>query len=101
MKKMDTVLTLRLPGEDIDVINQFAEEYHKDKSTTVRELVEMGRVYAAIKQYAEGKISLGKAAKIAGLTIVEMMDLLTELGIKNKLDIEDYLEGKKTVAKLF
>ncbi len=101
MKKMDTIMSIRLPEEDIELINQFAIEMKKDKSTAVRELVEMGKLYFAINEYAQGKISLGKAAEKAGLTISEIMDLLTSLGIKNKLEINDYLESKKTTEKLF
>jgi predicted HTH domain antitoxin len=101
MKRMDNVMTIRLPKEDIEVINQIAKKTDKDKSTTVRELVELGRTYFAITQYKEGIISLGKAAEIAGLTISEMIDLLAKLGIKNSIELEDYLEGQKLAESLF
>ena len=39
-----------------------------------------GRVYFAIREYKEGKISIDKAAETAGLSIFEIMDQLTELG---------------------
>ena len=46
-------------------------------------------------------MSLGKAAKIAGLALSEMMDLLSSLGIKNKIELDEYLLSKKTAEKLF
>ncbi|MBI2176654.1 UPF0175 family protein [Candidatus Woesearchaeota archaeon] len=72
----------------------------KDKSTTVRELVELGKIYFAIKQYKEGKISIGKAAEIAGLSISETIDLFAELKIESNITMEDYLEGLKTAEEM-
>lgn len=98
--KMHSVMTLRLPEEDVKVIKDIATSEKKDKSTTVRELVKLGKIYLAILTYKEGKISIGKAAEIAGLTLSEMMDLFKKLGIKSQLDVEDYLEGKNVAEEL-
>jgi len=95
MKRMDNVMTVRLPKEDLEVVKQISIKNKKDKSTTVRELVELGKIYFALVQYREGKISIGKAAEIAGMTISEMMDLLSKLGIESNIQLEDYLEGQK------
>ena len=100
MKKMENVMTVRLPKEDLEAVNQISIETKKDKSTTVRELVELGKIYFAIMQYRERKISLGKAAEIAGLTISETMDLLSKLGIESNIELEDYLEGQKLADEL-
>ena len=99
MTKMENVMSVRLPKEDVRRVEEFAVTQKKDKSTAVRELVEMGRIYFAIQEYTEGRISIGKAAEGAGITLIDMMDLLTKFGIKNKVDIEDYLEGMKIVGK--
>ncbi len=101
MKRMNNIITVRLPKEDIDAIEEIAIATAKDKSTTLRDLVEQGKVYFAIKKYKEGKISLGKAAEIARISISEMIEILTELGIKSSLDVEDYLEGERTVENIF
>ncbi|HLC85735.1 MAG TPA: UPF0175 family protein [Candidatus Nanoarchaeia archaeon] len=101
MKKMETIMSVRLPENDIELINSFAAEYNKDKSTAVRELVEMGRLYFAINEYIKGKASIGRTAELAGLSISETIDLLTDLGIKAKVDIQDYLESKKAAEKMF
>lgn len=100
MNRMDNVLTVRLPKEDLEVVKQISIKNKKDKSTVVRELVEQGKIYFAITQYKEDKISIGKAAEIAGLNISEMMDLLSKLGIKSNIGLEDYLEGQKFIKEL-
>jgi len=99
MRKMQSVMTIRLPKEDLEVIKEITAEEKIEKSTAVRELVEMGKVYLAILKYKDGKISIGKAAEIAGMTISEIMDLFAQLGIKSKLEINDYLEGSKVAEE--
>ena len=100
MRSMDNVLTVRLPKEDLEAIKQISIKTKKDKSTTIRELVEYGKIYFAITNYREGKISVGKASEIAGLSLSGMIDLLAELGIESNMELEDYLEGKKLAEEV-
>ncbi len=100
MKKMQSVMTVRLTQEDMEAIEDISERRKKDKSTTVRELVELGKIYFAITEYKENKISIGKAAEIAGLAMSEMMDLLSKLGMQSSLDLSDYIEGQKLAEKI-
>ena len=58
------------------------------------------KIKEALYQSAKGKISIGKAAEIAGLTVSEMMDLLSKLGIESNLDLADYLEGQKFAEEI-
>ena len=100
MRRLESVMTVRLPQEDLRIIGEISKKQKKDKSTTVRELVELGRIYLAITQYQENKISIGRASEIAGLPISEMMDLISKAGIKSKLEIEDYLEGQQFAKEI-
>ena len=100
MNKMDKIMTIRLPKEDVEIVKQISIENKKDKSTVVRELIEQGKIYIAIIKYSQGKISLERASETAGLAISDMMDLLTSLGIKNNLEVNDYLEGIKTAGRV-
>lgn len=100
MKRLESVMTVRLPQEDLKVIGEISNKEKKDKSTIVRELVELGKIYFAITQYQENKISIGKASEIAGLSISEMMDLLSKAGIKSKLEIEDYSESHEFAKEI-
>lgn len=100
MKRLENVMTVRLSQEDLKIIKEISKKEKKDKSTTVRELVELGKIHFAIFQYKENKISLGKAAEIAGLSLSELIDLLAELRIKSNLELEDYLQGQKLAQKI-
>jgi len=98
---MNSVMTVRLPETDVKAIEEIALWEKTDKSTTVRDLVELGKLYFAIRSYKQGHISFGKAAELAGISLSEMMDVLASLGVESTLDVQDYLEGKKTAEKLF
>ena len=63
--------------------------------------MEKDSIQTAIEQHRAGKISIGKAAQKAGVTISEMMDKLAELGIENKMTKEQYLEGIKNIKKIW
>lgn len=100
MSKMNKTMTVRLPKEDLEIVKQISIENKKDKSTVVRELIEQGKIYVAIIEYSQRKISIGKASEIAGLTISEMLDLLANLGIKNNIELDDYLAGNESLKNM-
>lgn len=67
-----------------------------DKSAIIREALEKGfsevKLEIALDRFSKGKASTSEAAKIADLSIGEMMDELVKRGLKPKITKED-LEG--------
>ena len=55
----------------------------------------------ALDKYKSGQASLGKAAKLAGLSAGDMMTTLEEYGVKSNLEVEDYLEGLESLRKVW
>jgi predicted HTH domain antitoxin len=98
---MQKVLSVRLEKEDFDFIVEEAKEEKVDKAKVFRELVERGRLQKAIEEYKNKKISIGKAAEKAGITLSEMIDKLAELGIKNTMTKEQYLQGIKNLEEVW
>ncbi len=98
---MQKILSVRLEEDDLDFVRAEAKEERVEKAKVIRELVEKGRLQMAIEQYKDGKISIGKAAEKAGITISEMMDKLAELGIKNRMTREHFLQGMKNLEKVW
>lgn len=98
---MAKVITLRLKEKELGFIEALSKKENGDKSSAARKLIDLGWVYFIIKNYKEGKISIGKAANELNLTMTEMIDLLADLGIKSPITYEDYLEGKKVAEELF
>ena len=70
---------------------------NKNKSDEYREIFLMGleekKKDIALKEYQTGKISLGKAAELAGLTSWEFLQLLKERNIPMNITKDEILKG--------
>jgi len=60
-----------------------------------------GRVLLAVEKYKKSEASLEKAARLAGVSLARIMDILAEYGVEANLDYEDYLKGLKTIRKVW
>ena len=72
--------------EDIETkIKMLAAGLHMDRSAVIRSIIDVGvrqkLVEYSLNQFMEKKVSLAKAAEIAGISIREMLDILNEKGI--------------------
>jgi len=86
---------------EYNLIEELCKMEGKKATNVLRELIGLGRTMLAVKRYQEGKVSLGKAAKIAGITLSEFMDMLSEFGIRSRVSYEDYLEGFENLRKIW
>ncbi len=100
---MGKVISVRINKNLEEIVRRYSKEKKKDtdQSEIIRDLINNGSVYLAIKGYATGNYSIGKAAYLANLPLSEFMDLIMELGIKSKISKEDLLEGYENLKKLF
>jgi predicted HTH domain antitoxin len=94
-------LSIRIDDDDYKFLSSLAEEEREDVSKAVRELVDLGRIMFAIERYKKSEASIEKAAKLAGVSISKMMDVLSEYGVEVNLEFEDYLKSLKTVRKVW
>lgn len=78
-----------------------AKEENEDVSKTVRELVGLGRTMLAIEKYKSGEASIEKAARIAGVSISSMLDIMKTHGVVANLEEENYLKSLKTICKVW
>lgn len=98
---MQKTLSIRIDQEDYSFVKKLATENKEEISKTVRELVDLGRLMFSIERYKRGKISIGKAADLAGISISEMINLLSEFGIESNLEYEDYTKGLENLKKIW
>lgn len=94
-------LSIRIDDDDYKFLSSLAEEEREDVSKAVRELVDLGRIMFAIERYKKSDASIEKAARLAGVSISKMMDILSEYGVEVNLEYEDYLKSLKTVRKVW
>ncbi len=93
------VISLRLESSELKRIDNLSSEEHKGRSAVARELIQQGWQFRMLKQYRDGKLSLGGLAKSLDLTVGDTIDMLAELGIESPIEYEDYLKGFEVLAK--
>ncbi|GAI33773.1 unnamed protein product [marine sediment metagenome] len=98
---MGRVISVRINGSLEEIIKRYSEIKKAEQSDIIRDLINNGSIYLAIKGYAEGKYSIGKAAYLANIPLSEFMDLIIDLGIKSKISKEDLLEGYENLKQIF
>lgn len=94
-------LSIRINDEDYRFLSALAKEEKEDISKKMRELVDLGRVMLAIEKYKKSEASIEKSARIAGVSISKMIDILKEHGVEANLEYEDYLKGLKSLQKVW
>jgi len=96
---MQKTMCIRIDEKDYDFVKELAKQNKEEVSKAVRNLVDLGRLMFAIERYKKGQASLGRAAELAGISISEMMNLLTDFGVKSNMKREDYLSGLENLRK--
>src|ERR1700752_3185867 len=96
---MTKTMSVRMDQENLEFLNELTREQRSDLSKAVRDMVTRGRILLAVERYKKGEASLGRAAELAGVPLGQMMTILTEFGVKSRLEKEDYLQGFKNLQK--
>ena len=102
-RKMYENVGTRIPEELLKDIEYLSREEHTDKSKVIRELlviaVKKRLLDLALKKYVEGKISLGRAAELAQLPLVDFMKITAERKIPVHYSIDSLEEDFKKATK--
>lgn len=89
---MPTV-SARVPEDDNEELETVAELLAEDKSTTIRKALREGlatlRERHAVERYQSGDVSVNEAARLAGLSVGEWLELAHERGLTTQLDETD------------
>lgn len=101
-----SVITARVSDELAKEVERIAKIESLDKSTTIKRLliraVQAWKKDYALKLYQEGKISIGKAAETAGVSLWELIDITVKRKIPLQISREDLEEDlKAAVAELW
>jgi len=90
---MKDVMSVRLDPEGLRRLRELAKRERKEVSAVARELMDHGWVFLMLREYREGKRSLGSLARALGVSLSEAIDLLADLGVRSPLEYDDYLKG--------
>ena len=85
--------SVRLPKDMVEEIEKLSKEEGIDKGTLIRKFIAESlreyKIKKALELYREGRISLWKAAEIAGITYREALEELKKRNIPFRYDLED------------
>lgn len=90
---MKNVMSVRLDTEALRRLRELAKRERKEISTVARELIDEGWVFLALREYRQGKLSLGTVAKRLKMPLADVIDLLAELGVRSPIEFDDYLKS--------
>ena len=82
---METI-SVRMDTQELKYLSTVLDE---SRSELLRDLVNEGKVMKALVLYKQKKVSIGLAAKIAGMPLGEFIDVLGNFGVTLNLELED------------
>ena len=101
--KKEEMVAARLPEALVSDIKKIESVEQADRSTVLRKLLyravaEWKKEYAA-RLYADGSVTLERAAMEAGVSVREMMEYLKAKRVPAQYDVEDLEEDMKNFYK--
>ncbi len=92
-------LTGRVQRRQIEMLDQISREENIDRSAALRKVLDIGlQEYMkkkAVEDYRRGRLSIGRAAEDAGMSIAEFYNVLGQEGVPIRLDTAAMKEALK------
>ena len=89
---MPTV-SVRLDETERDELDEVAALLEQDRSTTMRQAIREGvetlRTRHAVERYQSGDVSVNEAARLAGVSIAEWLEIAQDRGLTTQLSETD------------
>lgn len=86
-------ISARIPEEDRAELDAVAELLAEDRSTTIRKALREGletlRTRHAIERYQSGDVAVNQAARLAGLSVAEWLEVAHEHNLTTQLTADD------------
>lgn len=86
-------ISARVPDDESEELETVAELLEEDRSTTIRKALSEGlrelRVRKAVERYQSGGVSVNQAARIAGVSLGEWLEIARERNLTTQLTPED------------
>ncbi|MFH1697378.1 MAG: UPF0175 family protein [Candidatus Diapherotrites archaeon] len=99
------LISIRLPKEDVKILDERVREERTDRTTALKRIFALGakqyKLEKAVKEYQAGRVSTGKAAEIAEISLWEMMTELRARNVPNPLGRDEHLQGLKNLEKVW
>ena len=101
--KKEQMVGARLPPELVRGLELIEDVEQSDRSTTVRRLLSQAirqwKLEHYVRLYGDGKLTLARAARDAGVSVWEMMDYARARKVPAQYDLEDLERDLGTIRK--
>ena len=98
---MSENISLRLPQDTIEALDEIAKKERKDRSTLIREILDEGikekRVNLAVELYRRKEATGWQASKLAGVSLRKFYEALQTRGVLLQYDERDLEEDLKAL----
>ena len=86
-------ISARIPDDEREELDHVADLLGEDRSTTIRKALAEGlrelRVRRAVERYQSGDISVNQAARLAGVSVAEWLEIAHERNLTTQLTPDD------------
>lgn len=86
-------ISARIPDDDEEALEEAAALLDEDKSTVIRKALREGlsdlRIRVAVERYQTGEISTNQAARVAGVSVAEWLEIARERNLTSQLSPDD------------
>ncbi|TSD16143.1 hypothetical protein DP107_02940 [Haloglomus irregulare] len=97
-------ISARIPEEDEADLEAVAELLDEDKSSVIRKALREGlddiRVRMAAEQYQSGEVSVNQAARLAGVSVAEWLEIARERNLTTQLTPDDLADDAAAAHEL-
>ncbi len=101
--KKEQMVGARLSPELVRGLELIEDVEQSDRSTTVRRLLSQAirqwKLEHYVRQYGDGKLTLARAARDAGVSVWEMMDYARARKVPAQYDLEDLERDLGTIRR--
>lgn len=99
-----TSISARLPDDEAAELEAVADLLGLDRSTTIRKALDEGlselRINRAIEEYQSGNASVNQAARIAGVSIAEWLEIARDRNLTTQLTPDDLQDDADAAREL-
>jgi predicted HTH domain antitoxin len=85
--------TVRLTEDILKGVSYRARLEDVDESTAIRQFIKLGVMWYVVDLYKRGKITLGEAAELSGVSLRRMLDILAEHGVKGNVKMNQQVKA--------
>ncbi|MGI0081675.1 MAG: UPF0175 family protein [Nitrososphaerales archaeon] len=93
-------MTGRVSRRQIEQLDRISNEEQIDRTSALRKVLDIGiKEYMkrrAVEDYRRGKISIGKAAEVAGISMAELYKVLSDEGVPIRIDTANLKESLRS-----